>query len=113
MFMFRLSSTVAAVPPVAARSGSGGPSSGYGHYVQLSVHARQPAAMIPPFSPSLDAFIFRFRIRMLPEKEISKASIAKIMGVSSTNLRHFVRTRKLTPETSKGGSKSRVRERHP
>ena len=38
-------------------------------------------------------------IRMLLEKEVSKASIAKIMGVSSTNLRHFVRTRKLTPET--------------
>jgi len=52
-------------------------------------------------------------IRMLLEKEVSKASIAKIVGVSSTNLRHFIRTRKLTPETSKGGSKSRVRERRP
>ena len=52
-------------------------------------------------------------IRMLLEKEVSKASIAKIMEVSSTNLRHFIRTRKLTPETSKGGSRSRVRERRP
>ena len=52
-------------------------------------------------------------IRMLLEKQVSKASIAKIMGVSSTNLRHFIRTRKLTPETSNGGSKSRVRERRP
>src|SRR3954465_9689792 len=50
-------------------------------------------------------------IRMLLEKEVSKASIAKIMGVSSTNLRHFIRTRKLTPKTSKGGSKSRGRQR--
>ena len=41
-------------------------------------------------------------IRMLLEKEVSKASIAKIMGVSSTNLRHFIRTRKLAPEASKG-----------
>jgi len=40
-------------------------------------------------------------IRMLLEKEVSKASIAKIVGVSSTNLRHFVRTRKLDPKTSK------------
>jgi DNA invertase Pin-like site-specific DNA recombinase len=52
-------------------------------------------------------------IRMLLEKQVSKASIAKIMGVSSTNLRHFIQTRKLTPETSNGGSKSRVQERLP
>ena len=52
-------------------------------------------------------------IRMLLEKEVSKASIAKIMGVSATNLRHFIRTRKLTPETSKGGSKGRGRQRRP
>src|SRR4051794_9046388 len=52
-------------------------------------------------------------IRMLLEKQVSQASIAKIMGVSSTNLRHFIRTRKLAPETSNGGSKSRVRERRP
>jgi DNA invertase Pin-like site-specific DNA recombinase len=52
-------------------------------------------------------------IRMLLEKEVSKASIAKIMGVSSTNLRHFIRTRKLTTETSKGETKSRVRVRRP
>src|SRR5437588_739340 len=50
-------------------------------------------------------------IRMLLEKEVSEASIAKIVGVSSTNLRHFIRTRKLTPENSKGGSKSRGRQR--
>ena len=52
-------------------------------------------------------------IRMLLEKEVSKASIAKIVGVSSTNLRHFIRTRELTPETPKGTSKSRGRQRHP
>ena len=39
---------------------------------------------------------------MLLEKEVSKASIAKIVGVSSTNLRHFIRTRKLASEASKG-----------
>ncbi len=50
-------------------------------------------------------------IRMLLEKEVSKASIAKILGVSPTNLRHLIRTRKLTPETSKGGSKSGGRQR--
>ena len=48
-------------------------------------------------------------IRMLLEKEVSKASIAKIVGVSSTNLRHFIRTRKLASETSKG----RDRQSHP
>src|SRR5512135_699183 len=52
-------------------------------------------------------------IRMLLEKEVSKRSIAKIMDVSSTNLRHFIRTRKLTPETSKEGSKRRGRQRRP
>jgi DNA invertase Pin-like site-specific DNA recombinase len=41
-------------------------------------------------------------IRMLLEKQVSKASIAKITGVSSTNLRHFIRTRKLDPKVSKG-----------
>ena len=40
-------------------------------------------------------------IRMLLEKEVSKASIAKIVGVSSTNLRHFIRTRKLASEDPK------------
>lgn len=52
-------------------------------------------------------------IRMLLEKAVSKASIAKILGVSATNLRHFIRTRELTLETSKGGSKSRGRQRRP
>jgi hypothetical protein len=50
---------------------------------------------------------------MLLEKKGSKASIAKIMGVSATNLRHFIRNRKLAPETAKGGSKSRGRRRRP
>jgi len=40
-------------------------------------------------------------IRMLLEKEVSKASIAKIVGVSPTALRHFIRTRKLDPNASK------------
>src|SRR3954451_3765679 len=48
-------------------------------------------------------------IRMLLEKAVSKASIAKILGVSATNVRHFVRTRKLAPATTKEGSKSRGR----
>jgi DNA invertase Pin-like site-specific DNA recombinase len=39
-------------------------------------------------------------IRMLLEKQVSKGSIAKIVGVSSTNLRHFVRTRKLDPKAA-------------
>src|SRR3954454_8104376 len=46
-------------------------------------------------------------IRMLLEKEISKASIAKIVGVSPTNLRHFIRTRKLTPEALMGRGRQR------
>lgn len=40
-------------------------------------------------------------IRMLLEEEVSKASIAKIVGVSLTNLRHFIRTRKLEPKAPK------------
>ena len=50
-------------------------------------------------------------IRMLLEKEVSKASIAKIVGVSLTGLRHFIRTRKLASEPPKGGSKSRGLQR--
>ena len=46
-------------------------------------------------------------IRMLLEKKVSQASIAKIVGVSATTLRHFVRTRKLDPKVSKGGSQGR------
>jgi DNA invertase Pin-like site-specific DNA recombinase len=46
-------------------------------------------------------------IRILLEKQVSKASIAKIMGVSSTNLRHFMRTRKLAPEAPKGRGRQR------
>ena len=52
-------------------------------------------------------------IRMLLEKTVSKASIAKIVGVSRTALHHFIKSRKLTPETSKRGSKSRARGRRP
>jgi DNA invertase Pin-like site-specific DNA recombinase len=46
-------------------------------------------------------------IRMLLEKEVSKRSIAKIMDVSTTNLRHFIRTRKLAPEVSRHRERSR------
>jgi DNA invertase Pin-like site-specific DNA recombinase len=46
-------------------------------------------------------------IRMLLEKEVSTRSIAKIVGVSSTNLRHFIRTRKLAPKASKGSTRGR------
>jgi len=46
-------------------------------------------------------------IRMLLEKGVSKASIAKIVGVSPTALRHFIRTRKLALEAS--GSQGRKR----
>jgi DNA invertase Pin-like site-specific DNA recombinase len=41
-------------------------------------------------------------IRMLLEKTVSKASIAKIVGVSRTALHHFIRTRKLAAKASKG-----------
>jgi DNA invertase Pin-like site-specific DNA recombinase len=41
-------------------------------------------------------------IRLLLEKTVSKASIAKIVGVSRTALHHFIRTRKLNPTASKG-----------
>src|SRR3954465_1194164 len=50
-------------------------------------------------------------IRMLLEKEVSKRSLAKIMDVSPTNLRHFIRTRKLAPEAPKGTSKSKTPRR--
>jgi hypothetical protein len=38
-------------------------------------------------------------------KEVSKASIAKIVGVSRTALHHFNRARKLDPKASKGRTK--------
>ncbi len=47
-------------------------------------------------------------IRKLLEKEVSKRSLAKIMDVSTTNLRHFIRTRKLAPEAPRGTSKSQA-----
>jgi DNA invertase Pin-like site-specific DNA recombinase len=52
-------------------------------------------------------------IRMLLEKTVSKASIAKIVGVSRTALHHFIRTRKLTSKTSEEASRSRTRGRRP
>jgi len=46
-------------------------------------------------------------IRMLLEKTVSKASIAKIVGVSRTALHHFIRTRELDAKASKGQPKRR------
>jgi len=46
-------------------------------------------------------------IRLLVEKTVSKASIAKIVGVSRTALHHFIRTRKLDPKASKGKTRGR------
>jgi hypothetical protein len=43
-------------------------------------------------------------IQLLLEKDVSKTSVAKIVGVSPTALRHFIRTRKLDPKASKGRS---------
>jgi predicted XRE-type DNA-binding protein len=40
-------------------------------------------------------------IRMLLQKEVSKASIAKIVGVSRPTIHHFVRTRKLDRHEAK------------
>ena len=48
-------------------------------------------------------------IQMLLEKTVSKASIAKIVGVSRTALHHFIQTRKLNVKASKG----KPRERRP
>ena len=46
-------------------------------------------------------------IRLLLAKEISKASLAKIVGVSRTALHHFIRSRKLDPKASKGRTERR------
>src|SRR5262245_28596058 len=46
-------------------------------------------------------------IRKLLEKEVSKRSLAKIMDVSTTNLRSFIRTRKLDETVSKGATRGR------
>ena len=46
-------------------------------------------------------------IRMLLEKTVSKASIAKIVGVSRTAIHHFIRTRKLNAKVSKGDTRGR------
>jgi DNA invertase Pin-like site-specific DNA recombinase len=46
-------------------------------------------------------------IRLLVEKTVSKASIAKIVGVSRTALHHFIRTRKLDAKASKGKKRGR------
>ena len=45
-------------------------------------------------------------IRMLLEKTVSKASIAKIVGVSRTALHDFIRTRKLAAKASKGETRA-------
>lgn len=39
--------------------------------------------------------------------EVSKGSIAKIVGISRTALHHFIRTRKLDPEVAR--QRTRVR----
>jgi DNA invertase Pin-like site-specific DNA recombinase len=52
-------------------------------------------------------------IRTLLEKEVSTRSLAKIMEVSPTDLRSFIRTRKLAPEAPKRTSRIRARSRRP
>jgi DNA invertase Pin-like site-specific DNA recombinase len=42
-------------------------------------------------------------IRLLLEKKVSKASIAKIVEVSRTSLVHFIQTRQLAPKASANG----------
>ena len=39
-------------------------------------------------------------IRILLQKQVSKASIAKIVGISKTALHHFINSRKLDPKAS-------------
>jgi DNA invertase Pin-like site-specific DNA recombinase len=46
-------------------------------------------------------------IRMLLEKAVSRASIARIVGVSRTALHHFIRTRRLDPKASRGKTRGR------
>jgi DNA invertase Pin-like site-specific DNA recombinase len=46
-------------------------------------------------------------IRILLEKTVSKASIARIVGVSRTALHHFIRTRKLNAKASRGETRGR------
>jgi DNA invertase Pin-like site-specific DNA recombinase len=50
-------------------------------------------------------------IRLLLEKEVSKASIAKIVEVSRTALVHFIQTRKLAPKASKGRDRKNIPSR--
>ena len=45
-------------------------------------------------------------IELLLKKGVSKAAIAKIMGVSRTALYHFICTRKVGPEAKRGGSRA-------
>ena len=45
-------------------------------------------------------------IRILLQKEVSKASIAKIVGVSKTALHHFINSRKLNPKASQPQSRT-------
>lgn len=42
-------------------------------------------------------------IRLLLEKDVSKASIAKIVGASPTALRHFIKSRRLATKVSSNG----------
>ena len=49
---------------------------------------------------------------MLLRKEVSEASIAKIVGVSRTAFHHFIRTQKLDPRASKGRTQ-RLRLQNP
>ena len=44
-------------------------------------------------------------IRILLQKEVSKVSIAKIVGVSKTALHHFINSRKLDPKASQPQSR--------
>jgi DNA invertase Pin-like site-specific DNA recombinase len=46
-------------------------------------------------------------IRMLLEKEVSKTSIAKFVGVSRTALHHFIQTRKRDPKDANGRTRGR------
>ena len=45
-------------------------------------------------------------IRILLQKQVSKASIAKIVGVSRTAMHHFINSRKLDPQASQPQSRT-------
>jgi hypothetical protein len=52
-------------------------------------------------------------IRTLLEKAVSRRSLAKILDVSPTDRRSFIRTRNLAPEAPTRASRSRARSRRP